>query len=258
MKIGLEGLNALVTGGSKGIGLAIAREFAKAGAKVTIVSRDEALLKKSCDSLSGSGHSWLALDFSKPEEALKELETFSQTQKIDILINNTGGPPAGPIETAEWESFNNALQMHLRISHSLAKMVIPNMREKRYGRIINVISTSIKIPIPGLGVSNTVRGAMASWAKTLSFEVAKDGITVNNILPGFINTGRLSSIISVKAGNQKMSEEEVTEQLLSWIPAGRFGEPEELGKYATFLASEHASYITGTSLQIDGGRTGSL
>ena len=132
------------------------------------------------------------------------------------------------------------------------------MRKKHFGRIINVISTSIKIPIPGLGVSNTVRGAMASWAKTLAFELGKDGITVNNILPGFINTGRLSSIISAKAVNQKMTEEEVTNQLISWIPAGRFGEPEELGKYATYLASEHAGYITGTSLQIDGGRTGSL
>ena len=258
MKIELDGRNALVTGGSKGIGLAIAEQFAEAGAKVTVVSRDENLLKEVCNNLPGNGHSFIALDFSKAEESIKNLEAFLSNQKIDILVNNTGGPPAGSIESADWADFNNGLQMHLRISHELSKMVIPEMRKKRFGRIINVISTSIKIPIPGLGVSNTVRGAMASWAKTLAYELGKDGITVNNILPGFINTGRLSSIISAKAASQKMSEEEVTKQLISWIPSGRFGEPGELGKYATYLASEHASYITGTSLQIDGGRTGSL
>ena len=258
MKIELEGRNALVTGASKGIGLAIAKQFAEAGAKVTLISRDENLLKEVCDSLPGSGHSLIALDFSKADESITKLKDFLIDQKIDILVNNTGGPPAGAIESADWEDFNNGLQMHLRISHDLSKMVIPEMRKKHFGRIINVISTSIKIPIPGLGVSNTVRGAMASWAKTLAFELGKDGITVNNILPGFINTGRLSSIISAKAVSQKMTEEEVSNQLISWIPAGWFGEPEELGKYATYLASEHAAYITGTSLQIDGGRTGSL
>ena len=258
MKIELEGRNALVTGGSKGIGLAISKQFAEAGANVTLVSRDEKLLKEVCDNLPGPGHSFMAMDFGNADESLGQLKDFLQNQKIDILVNNTGGPPAGTIESADWVDFNNGLQMHLRISHDLAKMVIPEMRKKHFGRIINVISTSIKIPIPGLGVSNTVRGAMASWAKTLAFEVGKDGITVNNILPGFINTGRLSSLISAKAVSQKMSEEDVTKQLIGWIPADRFGEPEELGKYATFLASDHASYITGTSLQIDGGRTGSL
>ncbi len=258
MNVRLDNLNALVTGGSKGIGLAIAQQFAKAGAHVTIISRDESLLKEVSDSFSGTGHSFLATDFSEPNEAMKKLETFLQNKNIDILVNNTGGPPAGSIESADWNSFSNAIQMHLRISHSLAKIVLPSMRNKQFGRIINIISTSIKIPIPGLGVSNTVRGAMASWAKTLAHEVGKDGITVNNILPGYINTDRLSSIITDRAEKQEMSNENVIKQLIRGIPAGRFGDPEELGKYATFLASKHANYITGTSLQIDGGRTGSI
>jgi len=258
MIVELKGKKALVTGGSKGIGLAIAEEFALAGAQVTLVARNENTLKEASESLHGSGHSYVGLDFSQPDEALGELALFLQNHPIDILVNNTGGPAAGPIASADWEAFNMGLQMHLRMSHSLAQLTLPNMKANQYGRIINIISTSIKIPIPGLGVSNTVRGAMASWAKTLAHEVGKDGITVNNILPGFINTDRLASIISSKAEKQSMSEEDVVKQLISWIPAGRFGEAHELGKYAAFLASDNASYINGTSLQIDGGRTGSI
>ena len=258
MEINLNGKHALVTGGSKGIGRAIALEFASSGAKVTIVSRDVNELKNCIQELSGDGHSYIVADFSKSEEALAVIASHVEKYPIDILVNNTGGPPAGAIENAEWSGFVTALEMHLKMSHALVKLVLPSMRQSQFGRIINVISTSVKIPIPGLGVSNTVRGAMASWSKTLASEVAKDGITVNNILPGFVETGRLESLISGKAKGANTSEEAVAKSMINTIPAGRFGKPEELAYYATFLASDKAAYINGTSVQIDGGRTGSL
>jgi 3-oxoacyl-[acyl-carrier protein] reductase len=258
MEINLNGKHALVTGGSKGIGRAIAQQFAASGAHVTVVSRDEAELKKMVAELPGSGHSYLAADFSKTEAALTTIQTHIAQHPIDILVNNTGGPPAGPIENADWSGFVMALEMHLKMSHELTKLVLPNMRAHQYGRIINVISTSVKIPIPGLGVSNTVRGAMASWSKTLASEVAKDGITVNNILPGFVETGRLESLIKGKALGVGQTDDDVATSMKATIPAGRFGQPEELAYYATFLASDKAAYINGTSVQIDGGRTGSL
>lgn len=258
MEIKLNGKHALVTGGSKGIGRAIAMEFAASGATVTIVSRDEVELKRIADGLPGIGHAYLVADFSKTAESLAIIKTHIATNPIHILVNNTGGPPAGAIESADWGGFMTALEMHLKMSHELTKLVLPDMRKAQYGRIINVISTSVKIPIPGLGVSNTVRGAMASWSKTLASEVAKDGITVNNILPGFVETGRLESLISGKAKGTNTSEEAVASSMISTIPAGRFGKSEELAYYATFLASDKAAYINGTSVQIDGGRTGSL
>lgn len=258
MEINLKGKHALVTGGSKGIGGAIAKEFAASGARVTVVSRDEAELKRMVAELDGNGHSYLVADFNNSSEALASIKSHIDKNPVDILVNNTGGPPAGAIENADWNGFVTALEMHLKMSHELVKLVLPNMRKAQYGRIINVISTSVKIPIPGLGVSNTVRGAMASWSKTLASEVAKDGITVNNILPGFVETGRLESLISGKAKEAGTSEEAIASSMIGTIPAGRFGKPEELAYYATFLASDKAAYINGTSVQIDGGRTGSL
>lgn len=258
MKIDLNGKMALVTGASKGIGRAIATEMALAGAKIVAVSRSEDELEKMIDELNGEGHTFLSADFSKPEYSLSKLGDFISKNPVDILVNNTGGPPPGPIASAEWSSFLKALEMHLRMSQGLVQAVLPHMQSQNFGRILNIISTSTKIPIPGLGVSNTVRGAMNSWSKTLASEVANHGITVNNILPGFIATGRLDGLIKGKAEKAGAAEEEIEKQMISSIPAGRFGKPEELGYYATFLASDLAAYITGTSLQIDGGRTGSL
>jgi 3-oxoacyl-[acyl-carrier protein] reductase len=258
MEIKLNGKHALVTGGSKGIGRAIAMEFAAAGANVTVVSRDEAELKKLVADLPKGNHAYVVADFSRAQDSLATLSAYVNKHPVDILVNNTGGPAAGPIENAEWSSFLTALEMHLKMSHELTKLVLANMRKRQFGRIINVISTSVKIPIPGLGVSNTVRGAMASWSKTLAAEVAKDGVTVNNILPGFVETGRLESLIKGKALGAGQTDEEVVKSMQATIPAGRFGKPEELAYYATFLASEKAAYINGTSVQIDGGRTGSL
>lgn len=251
MIIDLTGRQALVTGGSKGIGQAIAKELLAANARVTTVARSES------GSL-GENHQHLTCDFSRPDQALDSLEEFVEKNPVDILINNTGGPKPGQIIDAKWEDFSGALQMHLQMSHNLVQMVIPHMKNQNYGRIINVISTSVKMPIPGLGVSNTTRGAMASWSKTLSFELAPFGITVNNILPGFIATTRLDAIIEAKSKSQEMTTDQVAEQLKSWVPAGRFGKPEEMAHVAVFLASEQAAYVNGTNIQIDGGRTAAL
>jgi len=258
MEIRLTGKHALVTGGSKGIGRAIAEQFAAAGARVTLVARDADGLRNLLAQLPGTGHSYIAADFSKTESAITDINAHIANNPVDILVNNTGGPPAGLIENATWEQFISALEMHVKMAHGITLLVLPHMREQHFGRIINVISTSVKIPIAGLGVSNTTRGAMASWAKTLATEIAKDGITVNNILPGFVETRRLESLISGKAKGAGACEETIAKEMIGSIPAGRFGKPDELAYYATFLASDKAGYITGTSLQIDGGRTGSL
>lgn len=258
MNIDLSGKTALVTGASKGIGNAISQQFAACGARVILVSRDQAALESATAKLAGTGHEYLDADFSNPDFAISKLTDFISKNRIDILVNNTGGPAPGPIASAKWEDFLKGLEMHLKMSQALVQAVLPNMQSNKFGRIINVISTSVKIPIPGLGVSNTVRGAMASWSKTLATEVGADGITVNNILPGFIQTGRLDSLISGRAEKQGKTADEIALGMLSTIPAGRFGKPEELGYYAAFLASDMGAYINGTSLQIDGGRTGSL
>ncbi len=258
MNIDLKGKTALITGASKGIGRAIATEFAKAGAHIIAVSRDANELEKLCKELPGGNHHFLEADFSQSDLAINKISNFLKQHPIDILVNNTGGPAPGPIEEASWDQFLKGLEMHLKMSQGLSQCVLPNMKENQFGRIINVISTSVKIPIPGLGVSNTVRGAMASWSKTLASEVGMYGITVNNILPGFIKTGRLDALIDGRSEKQKKSPEQIANEMVASIPAGRFGKPEELAYYATFLASEMGAYINGTSLQIDGGRTGSL
>lgn len=232
MQISLEDRHALVCGSSKGIGKAIAIELAKAGAKITLVARGKKELENLLDQLNGEGHSIQPIDFLSKDETA-DLVDYVKKSKPDILINNTGGP-------------------------KLSLACLPHMRETRFGRIINVISTSVRIPIEGLGVSNVTRGAMASWAKTLSLEVAKDGITVNNILPGLTATDRLDSLITNMAADQNSSTDEITRKLIDSIPAKRFAQASEVGNLAVFLASAQASYINGESIRIDGGKTGSI
>jgi len=177
---------------------------------------------------------------------------------VHILINNTGGPAAGPALTARADEFLNAFQQHLICNHLLAQLVAPGMKEAKYGRIVNIISTSVKIPLKGLGVSNTIRGAVASWAKTLANELGGFGITVNNVLPGATATERLDTIIqnkSIKTGHER---DDVENEMLAEIPAGRFGQPEEIAAMVAFLASPAAAYVNGTSIPVDGGRTGSI
>jgi 3-oxoacyl-[acyl-carrier protein] reductase len=257
MNLNLNSKYALVCGGSKGIGAAIAEALAAEGAKVILVARNEEELQAQLSNLKGNGHTSVVADLSRQED-VDRLAQHIREKQVDIVVNNTGGPPPGPVSEATWEDFERAFSMHLHASHQLMQAALPAMKEKGFGRFINVISTSVKIPIMGLGVSNTTRGAMASWAKTLSNEVAPYGITVNNILPGAVETTRLEAIISNTAEKKGISEEQTAAAMRSGIPAGRFGQPDELGALAAFLASDKASYITGVSIPVDGGRTGSL
>jgi 3-oxoacyl-[acyl-carrier protein] reductase len=257
MTIDLTGHHALVCGSTQGIGRGIAYELASAGARVTLMARNKQLLTQEYQLLQGQGHDFIVHDFTKPQN-LEKRQKKIQSSEFDILINNTGGPAPGDLQHATWEDFSVAISMHLRTSQEMTQMVLPFMKSKGFGRIINVISTSVKIPIPGLGVSNTVRGAMASWSKTLANELGPFGITVNNLLPGFIETQRLEQIIKNLSQVQGISETEVAERLKSSVPAKRFGQPREMGQIAAFLASKMAGYINGVSIPIDGGRTGSI
>lgn len=262
MNINLTGKNALVCGSTKGIGLAIAKQYALLGANVTLMSRNAGILErvvKDLDSSKGQQHHFLVADFSKPQHVKEAIERrINDHYLFQILVNNSGGPSPGPVLNAKEEEFLTAFNAHLLSSHYLVQNTIDGMKQSGYGRIINIISTSVKIPLKGLGVSNTIRGAVANWSKTLANEVAPWGITVNNILPGATATDRLKQIIEGKALKQNHSVDDVNEEMLSEIPMNRFAQPEEIAYAAAFLASEYAAYITGTNMPIDGGRTGNL
>jgi len=258
MDLDLKGKRALVCGSTQGMGLSIAKELANQNARVTLFARNEEALKQVLQELAGSDHDYIVADFDDLGEVANAARKSLQNGDYQILVNNTGGPAPGKIYEAEIEDFETAMRRHLHVSQTLLKLVLPGMRKANYGRVVNIISTSVKIPITGLGVSNTVRGAMASWAKTMANELGPFGITVNNILPGFINTGRITSLISGRSKTQARAEAEIKAEMVSSIPAGRFGEPEEIGDYAAFLCSPSGAYINGTSLQVDGGRTGSI
>lgn len=257
----LSGRHALVCGSTQGIGLAAAQAMAGLGARCTLLSRNEASLREAAASLpaaQGQRHGYLVADFSKPE-ALREVATrFFEQETVDILVNNTGGPPAGPITEAGTDAFLAAFNQHLICNHILTTLALPGMKAAGWGRVINVISTSVKIPLKNLGVSNTVRGAVASWAKTMANEVARFGITVNNVLPGATATARLEGIIAGKMAKTGADKDEVSDEMLAEIPARRFGRPEETGAVIAFLASNAAAYVNGVSIPVDGGRTGSI
>jgi 3-oxoacyl-[acyl-carrier protein] reductase len=259
MELNLQNKNALVCGSSQGIGESSAIQLAIQGANITLLARNEYKLKQvlaSLDTQLGQNHSYLCTDFSHTEilqEKLKQL-----TGPFHILINNTGGPPGGPIVSAEINAFENAFKMHLINNQILVQKVLDGMKEAGFGRIVNILSTSVKTPIPGLGVSNTIRAAVANWAKTLSLELGQYGITVNNVLPGFTDTQRLKSIISKKAKNLGFTQIEIANQMKESVPAKRFGLEQETASAVAFLCSPAASYINGVNLPVDGGRTASL
>ena len=259
MEITLKNKNAIVCGSTQGIGKATAVELSLMGANVTLIARDKnklASVISSLDTKQGQSHSYLCVDFRNSDELRTNLKSIDKN--YHILINNTGGPAGGPITEANTESFENAFKMHLINNQILAQSVIPGMIKEGYGRIVNIISTSVKAPIAGLGVSNTIRAAVANWAKTLSLELGEYGITVNNILPGFTNTNRLKSIIAKKSEKQNISENEVIKTMMKSIPAKRFGEAKETANAVAFLCSPAAAYINGINLPVDGGRTASL
>ena len=260
MNLNLNNKNALVCGSTQGIGKATAIALAQEGANVTLVARNREKLKAVLAELpKHRNHNYIVADFLDPRALQEQLIKFIDKEHgFHIVVNNTGGPRSGAILTASLEAFENAFTMHLKCNHLLAQATIPFMKKEGFGRIINVISTSVKEPIPGLGVSNTIRGAIGNWSKTLSTEIAAFGITVNNVLPGFTDTERLTEIIKIKANIEQRSIEDMTEIMKNYTPAKRFAKPEETAHAITFLASEAAGYINGINLPVDGGRTKSL
>lgn len=261
MNLSLKGKNALICGGSKGIGKAAAIAIAKLGANVTLVSRSPAKMAEIVHELDDSQdqhHDFLMADFTNSVDLKRKIHTLVVRKPIHILVNNTGGPKGGAIINANVEEFTDAFHNHLICNHILVQSVMKGMKKEEFGRIINIISTSVKQPLKDLGVSNTTRGAVASWSKTIANELAPFGITVNNVLPGKTNTGRLKEIISAQAKRTNSSTEDVEQEMKKEIPVGRFAEPEEIAAAIAFLASPAAAYINGVSLPVDGGLIKSL
>jgi 3-oxoacyl-[acyl-carrier protein] reductase len=249
MDLNLQGRHALVCGGSDGIGRATAHELALLGADVTVLARRE-------QALADVG--WIAADIAHTDALRAQVQALVAGKPAHILINNTGGPPGGPAHSAETGAFLDAFNKHLIANQTLVQAVLPGMRGAAWGRIVNVISTSVKEPIANLGVSNTVRGAVASWAKTLSRELAPMGITVNNVLPGFTETGRITQLVHDRAQASGESEASVADGMRKQVPAGRFAQPAEIGAVIAFLCSPAAAYVSGVSLAVDGGRMHSI
>ena len=259
LKINLKNKKAIVCGSTSGIGYAIAKKFSEIGASITLISRDETKLIKVKNSLIGNENDFICADFSNPRILQNKIKNkINDTNHFDILINNTGGPPPGPISEIKNDEYIDSINKHLICSHILFKAVYKNMKKKKFGRIINIISTSVKEPIPNLGLSNITRSAIASWSKTLSNEVGKYGITVNNILPNSVNTQRLKSLFKKLAIQEESTYEKIKEKWIDNIPVERIAEAEKIANAAVFLASEYASYINGINLPIDGGKLNSL
>jgi 3-oxoacyl-[acyl-carrier protein] reductase len=259
-ELSLSGMRALVCGGTQGIGRAIAFMFARAGAEVTLLARNPERLeqvRRELPTPEQQQHRILVVDMAQTEQLQRVLKEHLQQSgpAYHILVHNTGGPPPGRLSEAPLDAFEHAFRQHLWSAHVLMQALLPGMRQLGYGRIVNILSTSVRQPIEGLGVSNTVRAAMASWAKTLSVELAPMGITVNNILPGSIQTQRLESLWRYQAEQTGVPLESILEQTLQQIPMRRIGQPEEIAALALFLASPLAGYITGVSIPVDGGRT---
>jgi len=257
----LIGKNALVCGGSKGIGKAIGKQLASMGANVILLARNADTLLEAVHELPLAPHQKhriIIADTSDHADLAEKIKALLASFPIHILINNSGGPAGGSLMNSTAQDFLNAYQSHLLANHLFSTLVVPQMKKSGHGRIINIISTSVKIPLKGLGVSNTTRGAVASWAKTLATELAPFGITVNNVLPGATSTERLDEIIAKKASNNALDKSQVIEEMKDEIPMGRFGSPEEIAAAVGFLASPAAAYITGINLPVDGGRLGCL
>lgn len=257
MNIRLDGKTALVCGSSEGIGKAIALQFAEMGANVILMARNDELLKKNLKLLKKNeiqNHTYIQADFNYPEKVIEKVSNYlNSKQSIQILVNNTGGPSAGKLTDSSPEDLTQAFNQHIITAQLLTTKLLPCMIKSNFGRIINIISVGVKQPIDNLGVSNTIRGAMASWAKTLSREVAQSGITVNNLLPGYTATNRLNSLFEINSSRLGISLDEYSKGIKQQIPVGRFAKPEELAYAAGFLVSDYASYINGVNLPVDGG-----
>jgi 3-oxoacyl-[acyl-carrier protein] reductase len=261
MNISIKPKSAVICGSSQGIGLAAAKELALNGANCILMARNPDALREAVKQLAVSGdqrHQWVVADFSDPATVEAAIKKIVGEQRVEILVNNSGGPKAGPILEASTDDFERAFRQHLVCNQILARETFPGMREAGYGRIINIISTSVKTPLANLGVSNTIRLAVASWAKTLANEIGQYNITVNNILPGLTQTQRLDDLVKHTAVSVNRKPEQVEEQMRESIPMKRFGKPEEIANVIAFLASPAASYVNGANIAVDGGRTPAL
>ncbi len=262
MQLDLSGRHALVCGASQGIGRACAIELALLGASVTALARRGEVLASLVDSLprthDAQRHDFIVADAGDTDALQAQADALVAAAPVHILVNNSGGPPPGNVVDATTQEFLDALRKHLLANHVLVQAVLPGMRDAGWGRIVNIISTSVREPIPGIGVSNTTRGAVASWAKTLANELAPLGITVNNVLPGSTHTPRIEQIVAARAQKSGRSEQDVQLEMTAEIPVGRFADPSETAAAVAFLASPAAGYIIGVSLPVDGGRTRSL
>ena len=262
MQLDLTGRHALVCGASQGIGRASAVELAELGADVTLLARSSELLQAVCESLprinASQRHAWHAVDMHDTAALQQVAAAVVAAGAVHILVNNTGGPPAGPAHTAPLPAFETAFRQHVLAAQTLLQALLPGMRSAAFGRIVNIISTSVKEPLAGLGVSNTIRAAVAAWAKTLAGELAAEGITVNNVLPGYTRTQRLDSLLAAQAASSGRSAAEVATGFLASVPAGRFGDAAEVAAVVAFLCSPAAAYVNGVSIAVDGGRTKAL
>jgi len=261
MDLDLTGRHALVCGASEGIGRAAAQELAALGADVTVLARRADALRDVAAGLSrraAQSHGWLAADLTDLDSLDAQARALAAGKPVHILVNNTGGPPGGPAHTADLDAFRDAFSQHLLAGQTLVQAVLPGMQGDGWGRIVNVISTSVREPIANLGVSNTVRGAVASWAKTLSRELASHGVTVNNVLPGYPRTGRPSQIVPDRPSAPGRRQADVAQAMRATVPAGRFAEASEIAAAIAFLSTPAAAYINGVSLAVDGGRMQSI
>ena len=258
----LTNKTALVGGSTQGIGWAVALKLAERGARVVLLARNEDRLRAAAAELptpAQQQHAYLVADYAQPDQVAAAVNAFLVAgNTVHILVNNTGGPAAGPILDAQPDAFLAAFQQHLINNQRLAQAVVPGMRASEYGRIVNIISTSVKVPLLGLGVSNTVRAAVGNWSKTLANELAADGITVNNVLPGATQTERLTAIIDGRAARTGRTSAEVSQEMIDEVPMRRFAQPAEIAAAVAFLASPDAAYITGINIPVDGGRTPNL
>ena len=262
MNLDLTHKTALVCGASQGLGLAVATELALLGANVIISSRNENKLQqaiKYLDTSKAQQHSYLVMDLSNPDEVKKVICSYlEKVSPIHILINNAGGPPSTPMIETDAAEIEKAFRTHVITSHILAQWLVPGMQAAGFGRIVNIVSTSVKQPINGLGISNLVRAAVANWGKTLANEISGGGITINNVLPGYTNTERMEYMLDKRANEKGIEKENMFKRITASIPVGRVGEPAELGAAVAFLCSPAAAYINGINFTVDGGQTGSL
>ena len=261
MTLALGGRHALVCGASEGIGRATAIALAELGANVTMLSRRQDRLAEVVTSLprfAGQVHDTLACDVSDASALRTKITALCGAQSVHILVNNTAGPPGGSAHAATPEQYLAVFAQHLIANQILVQATLPGMKAANWGRIVNIISTSVKEPIANLGVSNTIRGAVASWAKTLASELGPFGITVNNVLPGYTRTQRLEQILAERAATSGKSQAEIAQTMIATVPAGRFAEAEDIAAAIAFLCSPQAGYINGINLPVDGGRTRSL